>query len=307
MNISKYSDEFIHQIQTTKNLSEKSVIAYSYDLNQFFNVLKQHKIYHITTESIIDYIHHLQNDLHLKDTSIQRKIITLKMYFRFLEENYHFANPCTKLKFKFKQEKKLPRILTVREVHRLLNVVKNASLESKTEFEHFRFQRDLALVDLLISTGIRIGEAAKIELSDIIFSERVILIHGKGRKQRLIYISCKETWKHLLDWISVRNEKKPDCRNLFLNKYGDPLSIHSMEDLFKKYRDKANINRSSTPHYLRHTFATNLLTNGADIRSVQEILGHSSISTTEIYLEVSNTHKKQVLSKYNFRNKLSDF
>ncbi len=304
MNITKYKDLYLNQIQSTKNLSVRSIIAYTSDLNDFFNYLANNKIKEISSFIILNYIKLLTETRKLKDTTICRKIIALKMYFNFLDINYNYKNPFKDLKFKYKKEKKLPKTLTTKEIKTLLFFVKQKSENFKTIFEQFETTRDLAIIDLLVSTGIRIGEASSIEINDIIESERTILIHGKGRKQRLIYISCNDTWKNLKQWIKIRNKFGTNHNFLFINKYGNILSIHSIDNIFKKYRNLSNINSKSTPHFLRHTFATNLLSNGADIRSVQEILGHSSISTTEIYTEVSNIRKKKVLAKYNYRNKL---
>ena len=135
-------------------------------------------------------------------------------------------------------------------------------------------------------------------------SEHIILIHGKGRKQRLIYISCSQTWKNLMHWLKLREAFPCYTDKVFVNRYGKQISIHGIEYIYNTLKTIAKINPSSTPHYLRHTFATNLLANGADLRSVQEILGHSSVSTTEIYTEVTTERKRQVLSKYNYRNGL---
>lgn len=129
-----------------------------------------------------------------------------------------------------------------------------------------------------------------------------MLIHGKGRKERLLFLSSSETINNIKKWLDIRSNHLNNY--LFLNRYGNSLTIHSIEDIFYKYRDLSKINPFSTPHYLRHTFATNLLINGADIRSVQEILSHSNISTTEIYTEISLIRKQQVLSKFNYRNNL---
>ena len=175
---------------------------------------------------------------------------------------------------------------------------------STTVFSKWKNARNLALIDILVSTGIRVAEVSAISINDIAISERVILIHGKGRKQRLIYISCPQTWENLIRWIKVRSASRPQSDKLFLNRYGNPISIHGIEYIFKSTIDSCDINPKATPHYLRHTFATNLLANGADLRSVQEILGHSSVSTTEIYTEVTVERKKQVLKQYNYRNKL---
>lgn len=141
-------------------------------------------------------------------------------------------------------------------------------------------------------------------MDDIIESEKILLIHGKGRKQRLIYISCDETWNNLNKWLNIRKEMDISTDKLFVNRSGNQLGIHGIEYIYKRIKENAGINPSSTPHYLRHTFATNLLSNGADLRSVQELSGHSSVAITEIYTEITTQRKKEVLDKYNFRNTL---
>lgn len=217
--------------------------------------------------------------------------------------NYDFISisPFTKLKFKFKQEQRLPKTLSINEITKILNCF-NTDITRLSPFAKKEFIRDAALIDLLISTGIRIGEASAIKLNDIIFSEHTILIHGKGRKQRLIYISSPITWERLK--LLIKERRQADNQHLFVNRYGQQISIHGIEDIYQKYLKKAQISTKSTPHYLRHTFATNLLANGADLRSVQEILGHASVATTQIYTEVTTNRKKQVLKKYNLRNKI---
>lgn len=184
---------------------------------------------------------------------------------------------------------------------KLLKTVSSSYHNEDTEHRIFQGCRDTAIIDLLICTGIRIGELKSIKMEDIYKYERSILIHGKGKKERFIYISSNDTWKNLKKYIKIRKKKNCKVDNLFVNRYGESLTIYSIEDIYAKYIKMAKLSHS-TPHYLRHTFATNLLNNGADIRSVQEILGHSSVSTTQIYTEVSITRKQEVLSKYNYRN-----
>lgn len=294
-----YLSKFNNYLQATKNLSDKTLKAYACDLKQFFGYEKD-----ILKPDVCAFISYLSVELKLKDSSIRRKIITLKSFYDYLSDiEIVDATPFKKLKFRFKQEKKLPKTLSITEIDRILKCF-DLDVSTLTSFALKEYVRDSALIDLLISTGIRIGEAATLTLEDIITSERTLLIHGKGRKQRLIYISSPVTWERLKNLIKER--KKSNNNFLFVNRYGNPITIHGIEDIYKKYAKKAQINVKSTPHYLRHTFATNLLANGADLRSVQEILGHASVATTQIYTEVTTNRKKQVLKKFNYRNKLSN-
>lgn len=297
-----YINQLITQLKITKNLQEQTLKAYSSDITIFLNYINKDKIEQI---DILNYINYLFDEKKLKDRSIKRKIISLKIYFNFLEDNSIIkTNPFNKLKFKFKQEKKLPKTLQKNEVKKLLETAYNELNSSKTTYKKFETIRNISLLEILISTGIRIQEASLITLNDISLQEKTIIIHGKGRKERQLFILNKYVLSSLKNWLTIRKTSSPKCNNIFINKYGNPLSIHSIENIFRKYKTLSNINIKATPHYLRHTFATNLLTNGADLRSVQEILGHSSISTTQIYLEISSNRKKQVLQKYNYRNNL---
>lgn len=294
--------EYISFSQSTKNLSLKTIIAYQSDLTDFSCFIRDSGI---CEERVLDYIQELSQNRKLKDSTITRKIIVLKMFFeylhskRYIEDNFFKAHH-----IKYKKEKRLPKTLAIKEAAKLLTYVSKQRLTANSAFEIWKTARNLALIDILISTGIRIAEAAAISTDDVIASEHTILIHGKGRKQRLIYISCLQTWTNFLQWLKIRNANKVNTNKVFINRYGNPISIHGIEYIYNTIKVKAGINANSTPHYLRHTFATNLLSNGADLRSVQEILGHSSISTTEIYTEVTTKRKKQVLNKYNYRNKL---
>ena len=289
--------KFIEYLKSTKNLSPKTLEAYSIDMKTFLQVEKN-----LLEPDIRAYVLHLQS-LGLKDSSVKRKIVTLRIFYDYLyNEKIISHSPFFNLKFKFRQERKLPKTLSINEVRRLLDCFVYES-EKMTDFSHRQFVRDCALIDLLISTGIRVAEAAAIRFDDIITYEHAVLIHGKGRKQRIIYISSSETWQRLLTQLKMQ-KRLSSTSFLFTNRNDKPLTSHSIEKIYKKYANVAKINPVSTPHYLRHTFATNLLANGADLRSVQELLGHASIATTQIYTEVSSLRKKQVLRKYNYRNKL---
>ena len=295
-------EDFLSVVKSTKNLSNKTIIAYRSDLMDF---VRTTKLEPLEENMILSYVQELSQVRHLKDSTITRKLVVLKMFFEYAHShNYMQQNYFLLHSFKFKKEKQLPKTLAVKETTKLLNCAASKTATAMTTFEKWKTVRNLALIDILISTGIRIAEASNISLGDIILSERTILIHGKGRKQRLIYISCPQTWANLMQWLKIRQQIFADTDKVFVNRYGSQLGIHGIEYIYKTLKIEAGINTRSTPHYLRHTFATNLLANGADLRSVQEILGHSSVSTTERYTEVTTKRKKQVLDKYNYRNKM---
>ena len=303
MRLEKHLDSFIIEMKNTKNLSNKSIKAYYSDILNFIKFINEQDDKLINSKNLIKYIDSLRTIKKLKDSSIKRKIISLKIFTQYLYDysiidTYHFH----RLKFKYKKEHTLPKTLTIEEVKKLLYCITSSFSLTSSNFKIFEGTRDLAIIDLLISTGIRIGEVCSIKLDDINIIDKTLIIHGKGRKERLLYLSSSATINNIKKWLDIRSNHLTNY--LFLNRYGNPLTIHSIEDIFYKYRDLSKINPKSTPHYLRHTFATNLLSNGADIRSVQEILGHSSISTTEIYTEISLNRKQEVLTKFNYRNNL---
>ena len=240
--------KFIEYLKSTKNLSPKTLEAYSIDLKTFLQVEKN-----LLEPDIRAYVLHLQS-LGLKDSSVKRKIVTLRIFYDYLyNEKIISYSPFFNLKFKFRQERKLPKTLSISEVRRLLDCFICES-ENITDFSHRLFVRDCALIDLLISTGIRVAEAAAIRFDDIITYEHAVLIHGKGRKQRIIYISSSETWQRLM--TQFRMQKKLSSTSfLFTNRNDKPLTSHSIEKIYRKYANVAKINPVSTPHYLRHTFS----------------------------------------------------
>lgn len=291
---------YLSTIKSAKNLSDKTIIAYKSDIIDFIAFVGDQ---YINEQTMLTYVQYLQQTRQLQSSTITRKIVSLKMFMEYLyqqkyiDRNYY-------CKFKLRKEKKLPKVLEIIDIKRLLHHATMQYNEATNGYKLWTTSRNLALIDILISTGIRIAEASDISLSDIIESERTILIHGKGKKQRLIYISSPETWRNLKQWLRLRETRTILTDKLFVNRSGSQLGIHGIEYIYNSLKKSAGVNGKSTPHYLRHTFATNLLSNGADLRSVQELLGHSSVSTTEIYTEVTVKRKKQVLKKFNYRNKI---
>jgi integrase/recombinase XerC/integrase/recombinase XerD len=291
-------EDYLNFLKTSKNLDDKSIKAYRSDLTLFLDWLGE-DAGEVDASVIESYIHMLQEEKKLKDASVRRKYASLKCFFEYAQSDTSIFK-----KVKYKMEKKLPKVLSMGDIVKILKAFDDELDRCESGFQKNLCLRDNAIIEILFCTGIRIGELTCITMEDIDLDSQSVLIHGKGRKQRILFISSDEVLEKLKAWISVRDDLLPSSSHLFLNRYGGPLSIYSIENIFSKYRDLANVNKKSTPHFLRHTFATCLLENGADIREVQELLGHSSISTTEIYTEVSVERKRQILSKFNARNQM---
>lgn len=291
--------EFIAFCRIGKNLSDKTLTAYLRDLLAFHNYMKNHD-----DTSLYSYVSFLIKS-GLKTTTIKRHLSSISQYYKYVYRNNKLDNPMLQFDFKLKTEKLLPKTITIYDVKKIFATLhKIKAKRNLTDSQLFQIDRDISIIDLLCSTGIRIGEAAAITLADLDLRSRLMLIHGKGKKERIVFLSCQETVDNIKEWLSLRKQYNITHNYMFVSRSLKPITARSVADIFYKYRDLAKINPKATPHYLRHTFATNLLANGADLRSVQELLGHSSISATERYTEVTTQQKIKVLKKYNFRNNL---
>jgi len=162
----------------------------------------------------------------------------------------------------------------------------------------------MCILELLFSLGLRVGEAAALNVDDYREEDQSFLIHGKGSKERILFLSSPIVCQKIRAWLRIRANRHPKDHSFFPSRLGKRMSVFSMENVFAKYQKMSRISQSATPHSLRHSFATQLLNNGAGIRDVQELLGHSSIVTTQIYTEVSINRKREVLMRYNGRNDL---
>lgn len=256
--------------------------------------------------SILEYFDHLQSTRFLKPKTIQRKYASIKQFLAFLNEEGYVEEKFFRFNNRrFPLPHSLPKTLTLQEVKRLIDATENSYQNADSSFSKSIIYRDGIVIELLFCLGLRISEISKLTLSDYNYEEQSLLIHAKRNRERLLFISSTEVIKKLSIWIEeMRLNLLPHSNHLFINRFGNPLSIHAIEDIFHKYRSLSNINPKATPHYLRHTFATQLLNNGASLRDVQEILGHQNISTTQIYTEISITRKQEVLKKFNARNQL---
>lgn len=296
-------DQFIERLSVERNLTKNTLHAYKCDINSLLIWLHKQECVELDQNSILQYFTHLQDELELAPRSIKRKYVSIQQYGHFLNEHYN----SNEIFFRFSSRKyqiprNLPKTLSMNEIKALISTVTDEYHQSNSEYHKRLTIRDMCIIELLFCLGLRIGEVAGLNVDDYRQEDGTLLIRGKGNKERILFISSPIVSQKMRLWLTIRAEMDLQTSALFVSKLNRRLSIYSIENIYYKYRKLAQINPKSTPHYLRHSFATQLLNNGASIRDVQELLGHSSIVTTQIYTEVSMNRKREVLDKYNGRN-----
>jgi len=290
-----YIKRFITWLKDEKGYSPHTVSNYLRDLNQFAEQAgREIAIDAIDTFIIRSYIYSL--NIRNKSSSVARKLSALRTFFRFLEhENLIPDNPMASISMP-KQEQHIPVFLSVDEVFALL--------EAPGQGESFA-ARDRAIMELLYSTGMRVSELVSCNMANLDFETEMVMVRGKGNRERLIPFGAQAV-KSLRVYLTEREEllrkrlqqgKKFDQNSLFLNSRGTRLTARSVERMISNYGRKARLDKPVTPHVLRHSFATHLLEMGADMRSVQELLGHASLSTTQKYTHLDMVHLMRVYDK----------
>ena len=293
--LGEYLKDFQRWLETEKGYSDNTVAGYLRDLREFNGNLPENiDINTISSKHVRSFV----VSLHQKNTSssVARKLSTLRTFFRFLKrENRVQHNPVAGISGP-KIGKKIPVFLTVDEVFQLL--------EEPGEKDRF-MRRDKAILEFLYSTGIRVAELVSRDLSDLDFASEVVSVRGKGNKERLVPVG-RHAKAAVEQWLLQREQLMRDRANrgrevehhaLFLNGRGSRLTVRSVERMVKSYGERAGISQTVTPHALRHSFATHLLEMGADLRSVQELLGHSSLSSTQRYTHLNLDHLTEVYDK----------
>ena len=287
----KLIDSFLEYLSIEKNYSEYTIINYRDDLDKFDNFLKSEdvSIYDVSYGNIRGYLAYLYNKKEATK-SITRNISSLRSFYKYLVKNKIVKNNPMTLISNPKQDKLLPHYLTYEEVEKLLEVTSKDTLYDI---------RDNLIIELLYSTGIRVSELVNIKISDIEYSDMSIKVLGKGKKYRIVYFGdiCLSKIKKYLSLRSSDNEY------LLLNKRGNKLSDRSVRKIFEDIIRINHLDIKFSPHTLRHTYATHMLDDGADVRTVQELLGHASVSTTGIYTHISNEHLRSVYLKSHPRGK----
>lgn len=273
-------NDFISYI-SKKNYSINTYTSYINDLYYFYIFIKK-DLKKVTFEDVKDYLEHL-NLKKEKPSSVRRKISSLKSFYKFLYKNNYMDKkdyPLTKVAYP-KMDKKLPKFIYYND---LLEII-NESTKDKDGV------RDRLIIEMLYATGVRVSELINIKINDIDFNNRRIIVLGKGNKERIVYYG--EYAEEVLKEYMKTHERK-NHNYLFVNSKGGQLTDRGVRYIIDNIMSKLSVKTHVTPHVLRHTFATDMLNNGCDIKVVQELLGHSSLKATEIYTHVTNEHLKKV-------------
>ena len=300
---------FLFHCQYERNLNPKTLRAYTTDLKQFSDyvsgVSAETDIHQLTKEVLKGY---LQKISHFKAKTIKRKIASLKAMFNHLEfEEDDYINPFRKIKVRFKEPYKLPTVLSIEEVKRVLQEFyqKKKQNPNKEQYTFKAQTRNIAIVELLFATGIRVSELCGLKPGDIDIHNGLIKVFGKGSKERIIQICEPETLTSLKLYHELYEEQIKCSPAFFINRLGTPLQTQSVRTMVKQHVKDANITKNVTPHTFRHTFATLLLEEDVDIKYIQNLLGHSSISITQIYTHVNTEKQRQILSTKHPRRRIS--
>ena len=293
-----FLQDYMTMLKVERNLARNSLESYERDLQQYHQYLKTElklkTIRNVTLGHIRSFVRKLSNR-GLAANSIKRAVSSIRTYHNFLSAEGHMKDNPAQLLDTPKIPRKLPNVLTIQEIDKILGIIpENAPMA----------QRDLAIFEMMYSCGLRVTELCDFKTSDILWDSEMIRVQGKGNKQRFVPIGpiARENLKNYLN--HERNtlaDKNPNVAEVFLSRNGRKLTRMMIWVLLKKWTESAEIKKEVSPHTLRHSFATHLLEGGADLRSVQEMLGHTDITTTQIYTHLDKEHLKEVHRTYHPR------
>ena len=282
-------NDFLDYITLEKGLTNNTKENYSFDLECFKKYFLGKTIQNIDEMSLLNYLKYLKEEKKLSSRSIERHLTTLRGFYKYLKKMNIIENDITKNIDNLKLEKHLPTTLEPDEVAKILDIKLNSPFNIRTK----------AMLEVMYSSGLRVSELVNLTINDIDLYNNTIMINGKGNKERIVPIGeiAKE---YLINYLNCRNallkRKNGNPTILFLNNHGKPITRNGFNFLLNNILKEKGIDKKVTPHTLRHSFATHMLDNGADLRTIQELLGHSDIVTTRIYTHIS---KKQIQDNYN--------
>lgn len=275
-------------LKTEKKLGNNTIDSYILDIIKFYEWNNNSDITYMSKKQILEYISYLRS--YLNEKSINRHISSLKGFYLYLVDNNIIHESPLEEIYSLKTKKILPKYLSVEEVDRLLNI------NLKTPFDY----RNKAMLEVMYATGLRVSELVGLCFSNIDFENSLIRVNGKGKKERIVPLGEIAQY-YLKIYINDYRSKLLNKNNydlIFLNNHGKPISRQGFNFILNNIRKEVKIDKDITPHTLRHSFATHLLERGADIRSIQEMLGHENISTTNIYTYVVNNVLRENYDTY---------
>lgn len=285
-----------------KGLDSKTLKAYRIDLEQFSALISQSDL-ELTREGLMKYI----SDLHqrYKPRTVKRKIASVKAFCSYLEyEELMRENPFSRLRLKLNPPLILPRTIPLPVIEAVLTAAYQAREETRTSEQQKSVLRDIAVLELLFATGVRVSELCALQYADVRLEEGEIKIYGKGAKERFVQIANQDVLNALCHYRENYRDAIEQAGAFFVNRSRRPLSTQSVRAIVNKYCKLAGVESHITPHMFRHSFATLLLDEGVDIRYIQQLLGHSSIVTTQIYTHVTGKKQRDILSEKHPRNKI---
>ncbi|MDY2586883.1 site-specific tyrosine recombinase/integron integrase [Winogradskyella aquimaris] len=301
MKWSQAINDYRHYLQIERGLSHNSIENYSYDIKKLITYLEEHDVNvspeKIDKELIKQFIYNISKTIN--PSSQGRLISGLRNFFDYLVfENHRTSNPMDLIESP-KIGRKLPDTLSVDDIDLLINTI-----DLSYQYQGVNLgERNRAIIETLYSCGLRVSELIELKISDLFFDEGFIKVTGKGNKQRFVPIG-ESTKKYIDIWKAIRNHinVQPKSKDiLFLNYKGNKLTRAMIFTIIKNLVTKSGLKKTVSPHTFRHSFATHLLENGADLRAIQMMLGHESITTTEVYMHVDRSHLSDVLNKFHPR------
>ncbi len=301
-NLQFHIKNYLEYCSAQKRLDGKTLKAYRIDLRQFSEQISITETTEVTSVILETYVAQLHQQYAPK--TVKRKIASLKALFHYLEyKEIINQNPFSKLQMRFREPIVLPKTIPLHTIETLLNTVYEQYHNAPSIYKKKNSLRDIAVIELLFATGIRISELCTIQYQNIDLQNNVIVIKGKGAKERLIHICDEHVITALNKYCSEYDSEIHSCGYFFVNSIGNRLSDQSVREMINKYCQIADIQQHITPHMFRHSFATMLLEENVDIRYIQTMLGHSSINVTEIYTHVTMSKQKDILkSKHPRKN-----
>ena len=304
-NQQKLMEEYLYYGLKQRKLDEKTVRAYQVDLRQFSEFCAQKEL--VTEKAIIrQYVLYLHETYQQK--TVKRKVASLKAFYSYLEDEEIIENsPLRKIRTEFREEKVLPRSIPYSVLQSLLSSMYSQKSIESTISNRKLLNRDIAVVEILFSTGIRISELCNLMQKNIDIEHGIFCIKGKGGKERYLQIGTEEVLEQLKEYKRHWKKELEASEFFFLNRYGKRYSEQSARRMIQRYTQEAMIEMHITPHMFRHAFATLLLEEEVDIRFIQKMLGHASITTTQIYAEVASKKQMEILKMKHPRNRMDIF